>query len=128
MPVRISAAVAANKKHFISCCHLCCHAVPDTALVALNLVCAVPDVGIIADFASVGISRSLGWANSVITLSAADARSRPNSVRCSSQLSLTGHLNRGIDGVFEIVRVVSRGLVSIAEVHAIVTGAQQAQA
>ena len=28
----------------------------------------------------------------------------------------TGHLNRGFDGVFEIVRVVSRRFVSIAEV------------
>src|SRR5262249_20767873 len=36
-------------------------------------------------------------------------------------------LNRGIDGVFEIVRVVGRGLVSIAEVHAIVTRAYLAQ-
>jgi hypothetical protein len=38
-----------------------------------------------------------------------------------------GHLNRGIDGVFEIVLVVSRGLVSIAEVHAIFAGAKLAQ-
>ena len=44
-----------------------------------------------------------------------------------SQLSLTGHLNRSIDGVFEIVRVVSRGLVPIAEVHAIFAGAHLAQ-
>src|SRR5262245_19849682 len=41
--------------------------------------------------------------------------------------SLTSHLNRSIDGVFESVRVVGRGLVSIAEVHAIVAGAQLAQ-
>ena len=40
---------------------------------------------------------------------------------CSSQRSLTGHLDRSIDGVFEIVRVVGRGLVSIAEVHATAT-------
>ena len=38
----------------------------------------------------------------------------------------TGHLNRGIDGVFEIVRVVSRRFVSIAEVHAIVARAHLA--
>ena len=44
-----------------------------------------------------------------------------------SQLSLTDHLNRGIDGIFEIVRVVSRGLVPIAEVHAIFAGAHLAQ-
>jgi hypothetical protein len=37
------------------------------------------------------------------------------------------HLNRGIDGVFEIVRVAGRGLVSIAEVHAIVARAYLAQ-
>jgi hypothetical protein len=43
------------------------------------------------------------------------------------QSSLTGHLNRGVDGVVEIVRVVGRGLVSIAEVHAIVTRANLAQ-
>ena len=48
-------------------------------------------------------------------------------VWCSSQRSLTGHLNRGINGVIEIVRVVGRGLVSIAEVHAIFARAQQAQ-
>src|SRR5262245_590576 len=46
---------------------------------------------------------------------------------CSSQRSPTGHHNRGIDGVFEFVRVVGRGLVSIAEVHAIVAGAKLAQ-
>src|SRR5262245_33663940 len=45
--------------------------------------------------------------------------------RCTR--SFTGHLNRGVDGVFEIVRIVGRGLVSIAEVHAIVAGAQVAQ-
>src|SRR5712664_2765203 len=38
-----------------------------------------------------------------------------------------GHLNRSIDGVFEIVRVVSRSFVSIAEVHAVLARAQQAQ-
>src|SRR5262249_31868955 len=32
----------------------------------------------------------------------------------SSRCSLTRHLNRSLDGVFEIVRVVGRGLVSIA--------------
>src|SRR5262245_29076643 len=37
------------------------------------------------------------------------------------------HLNRGIDGVFEVLRVVSRALVSIAEVHAIVARAHLAQ-
>jgi hypothetical protein len=48
-------------------------------------------------------------------------------VWCSSQRSLTGHLNRGINGVIEIVRVVGRGLVSIAEVHAIGARAHLAQ-
>jgi hypothetical protein len=43
------------------------------------------------------------------------------------QSSLTGHLNRGVNGVFEIVRVVGRGLVSIAKVHAIVARAYLAQ-
>jgi hypothetical protein len=44
-----------------------------------------------------------------------------------TQRSLTGHLNRGVDGVFEIVRVVGRDIVSIAEADAIVAGAQLAQ-
>jgi hypothetical protein len=39
----------------------------------------------------------------------------------------TGHFNRGIDGVFEKVRVVGGGLVSIAEVHAIGARAHLAQ-
>jgi hypothetical protein len=43
------------------------------------------------------------------------------------QPSLSGDLKRGNDGVFEIVRVVDRGLASIAEVHAIVAGPQLAQ-
>ena len=38
-----------------------------------------------------------------------------------------GHLNRSIDAVFEIVRVVGRSFVSVAEVHAIFARAQQAQ-
>ena len=46
---------------------------------------------------------------------------------CSSNPSLTGHLNRGVDGVFEAVRVVGRGLVSITKVHAIVARAHPAQ-
>ncbi|TMJ80944.1 MAG: AraC family transcriptional regulator [Alphaproteobacteria bacterium] len=58
---------------------------------------------------------------------ASDARSCPNCVRCSSQSSLTGHLNRCFDGVFEAVCVVARCLVSIAEVHAIVARAHLAQ-
>src|SRR5262249_47053077 len=51
----------------------------------------------------------------------------PTLLWCSSQLSLTGHRNRGINGVFELVCVVGRDLVSIAVVHAIVAGAQLAQ-
>jgi hypothetical protein len=43
----------------------------------------------------------------------------PIGLPIASNRSLTGHLNRGIDGVFKIVRVVGGGLVSIAEVHAI---------
>jgi len=38
-----------------------------------------------------------------------------------------GHLNPGIDGIFEIVRVVGRNLGSITEVHAIVARAYLAQ-
>ena len=44
-----------------------------------------------------------------------------------SQSSLTRHLNRGVDGVFETVRVVGRDLVSIAEVHAKLARAHLAQ-
>jgi hypothetical protein len=43
------------------------------------------------------------------------------------QSSATGHLNRGVNGVFEIVRVVGRGLVSIAKVHAVIARAYLAQ-
>jgi hypothetical protein len=39
-------------------------------------------------------------------------------LRPGRQFSLTGHLNRGVDGVFEIVRVIGP-LVSIAKVHTI---------
>jgi len=46
---------------------------------------------------------------------------------CVTYASDMRHLNRSIDGVFEIVRVVGRGFVSIAEVHAIFARAQQAQ-
>ena len=42
-------------------------------------------------------------------------------------LSLTEHLERGIDGVFKTVRVVGRSLVFIGEVHAIVARAHSAQ-
>src|SRR5262249_22770031 len=45
----------------------------------------------------------------------------------SSQRSLTGDLNRGIDGVFEALRVVGRGLVSVTAAHAKVAGAHLAQ-
>src|SRR5262245_25025654 len=57
----------------------------------------------------------------------ANTRSRPTLYGCSSRRSLTGHLNSGVDGVFEAVRVVGRGLVSIAEVHAKVARAHLAQ-
>src|SRR5262249_15379048 len=43
------------------------------------------------------------------------------------QCSFTGLLNHSINGIFEIIRVVGRHLVSIAEVHAIVTRAHLAQ-
>src|SRR5262249_52120106 len=46
---------------------------------------------------------------------------------CSSQCSLTGHLNSGVDGFLETVRVVGRALVSIAEVHAIIARAHLTQ-
>ena len=55
------------------------------------------------------------------------SRGERDRVGCSSQCSLTGHLNRSIDGVFEIVRVIGRRLVSIAEVHAVVARAHLAQ-
>ena len=47
--------------------------------------------------------------------------------RSSSQRSLPDHLDRGFDGIFEIIRVVGRHLISIAEVHAIVARAKLAQ-
>jgi hypothetical protein len=44
-----------------------------------------------------------------------------------NKTALTGLLNHSIDGIFEIIRVVRRHLVSIAEVHAIVARAHLAQ-
>src|SRR5262245_63892342 len=38
-----------------------------------------------------------------------------------------GHLDRGTDGVFEIIRVVGCGLISLADVHAIIAGAHLPQ-
>jgi hypothetical protein len=68
---------------------------------------------------------SLGFGRLLNHPKAGDATSRPNcTVQCSHR-SFTGHLNRGIDGIF--VRAVSRALVSIAEVHAIVARAHLAQ-
>ncbi len=63
-----------------------------------------------------------------LTLRAGDDRQSRSHLckRCSSQLSLTGHLNRGFHGIFKIDRVVSRGFVSIAEVHAIIARAHLA--
>ena len=52
---------------------------------------------------------------------------RSHHVGAAHTPSLTGHLNRGVDRVLEIVRVVGRGLVSIPEVHAIVARAHLAQ-
>src|SRR5262249_61279820 len=49
------------------------------------------------------------------------------SLAIARKRSLTGHRNPGINGVFELVCVVGRGLVAIAEVHAIDAGAQLAQ-
>src|SRR5262245_4366758 len=49
------------------------------------------------------------------------------SVPRSSRRALAGHLDRGIDGVFKILRVVGYGLVSVAGAHAIVAGAHLAQ-
>src|SRR5262245_17800586 len=50
-------------------------------------------------------------------------QARPLSHSSHRDNGALSHLNRGIDGVFEIVRVVGCGLVSIAEVHAIVARA-----
>ena len=62
-----------------------------------------------------------------LTLSAGDATSRPTLYGAAQQCSLTRHVNCSIDGVFQVVRVVGRGLASIAEVHAIVAGTHLAQ-
>jgi hypothetical protein len=51
----------------------------------------------------------------------------PTLLRSSSQPALTSHRDGGANGVFEIVRVIGRRLVSIAEVHAIVARANLAQ-
>ena len=72
-----------------------------------------------------GSATGSALAGSAITRSSGDARSRLQ--LCMVQLSPTGHPNRGIDRVFETVSVVGRGLVSIAEVHAIVARAHLAK-
>ena len=48
-------------------------------------------------------------------------------VRSNSQLSVTSHFNRSVERIFEVVSVIGRNLVSIAEVHAIVAEAKLAQ-
>src|SRR3954452_5363281 len=48
-------------------------------------------------------------------------------LRLGRYLSLTGHLNRGVDRVFEIGRVIRGRFVSIAEVHTIRARAHLAQ-
>jgi hypothetical protein len=55
-----------------------------------------------------------------------DTRSPASSLYGATR-NARGHLNRRIDGTFEIVRVVSRRFVSIAEVHAIRARAHLAQ-
>jgi hypothetical protein len=72
-----------------------------------------------------GAATGSALAGSAITRSSGDARSRLQ--LCMVQLSPTSHPNRGIDRVFEAVSVVGRGLVSIAEVHAIVARAHLAK-
>jgi hypothetical protein len=72
-----------------------------------------------------GSATGSALAGSAITRSSGDARSRLQ--LCMVQLSPTGHPNRGIDRVFETVSVVGRGLVSIAEVHAIIARAHLAK-
>jgi hypothetical protein len=73
--------------------------VPDLLVCAKQLFVAARTMGCGRDAASATTSDSVGLAI---------ARKR----------SLTSHLNRGVDGVFKVVRVVGRGLVSIAEVWA----------
>ena len=46
---------------------------------------------------------------------------------CSARPSFTRHLNGGFNGSFETYRVVGRGFISIAEVHAIRARAHLAQ-
>jgi hypothetical protein len=65
-------------------------------------------------------------AGSSITLSSGDTRSPASSLYGATR-NARGHLNRSIDGIFEIVRVVSSRFVSIAEVHAIRARAHLAQ-
>ena len=69
--------------------------------------------------------RGSALAASAITRSSGDARSRLQ--LCMVQPLASGHPNRGIDRVFETISVVGRGLVSIAEVHAIVARAHLAK-
>jgi len=56
-----------------------------------------------------------------------DARSCPNFVRCRLTTLAYGPSRPRFDGIFEIIRVVGRHLISIAEVHAIIARAHLAQ-
>jgi hypothetical protein len=62
----------------------------------------------------------------VSTMSLVPARSRRR-IDGLHNIAGTGHLNRGFDGIFELVRVMDCRLVSIAEVHAIRARAHLAQ-
>ena len=57
----------------------------------------------------------------------ADVTFRYYSARCGSRNSRLRAISTAVDGIFEIVRVVSRSLIPIAEVHAIITRAHFAQ-
>ena len=57
----------------------------------------------------------------------APGRRLPGDAGFASRRALSGHLDRGSDSVLETVRVVGRGLGSIAKVYAIVAGAHLAE-
>ena len=86
--------------------------------------CAADVVSYIHSSTSGGVALGLSGMSAMRSCSGSVATASSNGLH---DIAGTGHLNRGFDGILQIVRVVSRRFVSIAEVHAIVARAHLAQ-
>src|SRR6516164_5067950 len=89
-----------------------CAALPVSLLRFSVALARVPDLLVCAKHLFVA-ARTMGCGRAA----ASGTTSGSVGLAIARKRSLTSHLNRGVDGVFEVVRVVGRGLVSIAEVH-----------